>query len=146
MSQHHAGKNDGNGTLVYTGNWASNYKSWKSFKSVNKYMLIKYEDLISDKEINFLKILKFIHKLKKVEFVLDKDKFRNVLDTTDFNNMQKLEKEKEFDESMIDKKTGKKVKFFYLGPKNDWKKLLDQDSQKKIEKAFKKEMIELGYL
>ena len=44
--------------------------------------------------------------------------------------MQKMENETEFNESMIDNKTGKKIKFFYLGPKNDWRKLLDQDIQK----------------
>ena len=33
-----------------------------------------------------------------------------------------------------------------LGPKNDWKKSLDLVTINKIEKAFKKEMKELGYL
>ena len=146
VTGHVMGKNDGNGTLVYTGNWASNYESWKSFKSVGKYLLIKYEDLIYDKENTFLKILNFIHKLSKNNFVLDKKKFKNVIDTTDFGNMQRMEKDTDFHESMINKKTGKKVKFFYLGPKNDWKNLLDENIQKKIETAFKKEMTELGYL
>ena len=140
------GKNDGKETRVYTGNWASNYKSWKSFESVGKYLLIKYEDLIFDKEKTFLNILDFIHKLSKKSFVLDKAKFKNVLNTTDFGNMQKMENETGFQESLVDNKTGKKAKFFYLGPKNNWKKLLDKVIQKKIEEAFKKEMTELGYL
>ena len=140
------GKNEGEGTLVYTGNWASNYKSWKSFESVGKYLLIKYEDLIFDKEKTFLKILNFIHKISKKNFILDKTKFKNVINTTDFGNMQKMENETEFHESMIDNKTGKKIKFFYLGPKNDWRKSLDNDIQKNIEVAFKNEMIQLGYL
>ena len=140
------GKNDGETTRVYTGNWASNYKSWKSFESASKYLLIKYEDLIFDKEKTFLKILEFIHKLSKKNFVLDNAKFKNVLNTTDFGNMQKMENETGFHESLVDNKTGKKAKFFYLGPKNDWKKLLNKVIQKKIEEAFKKEMTELGYL
>ena len=140
------GKNDGESTLVYTGNWASNYKSWKSFESAGKYLLIKYEELILDKEKTFLKILDFIHKLSKKSFVLDEAKFKNVLKTTDFGNMQKMENETGFQESLMDNKTGKKAKFFYLGPKNDWKKLLDKVIQKKIVEAFKKEMTELGYL
>ena len=57
-----------------------------------------------------------------------------------------MENETEFHESMIDNKTGKKIKFFYLGPKNDWRKSLDNDIQKNIEVAFKNEMIQLGYL
>ena len=44
------------------------------------------------------------------------------------------------------KKLKKKQKFFYLGPKNNWKKLLDTKTVKKIENTFQKEMIELGYL
>ena len=40
----------------------------------------------------------------------------------------------------------KKVKFFNLGPNNDWNKLLDKKFRNKIEQYFKKEMIELGYI
>ena len=60
--------------------------------------------------------------------------------------MQKLEKEKKFKESIIDDKTGKKRPFFNLGPKNDWKKILDEKNAKKIQENFHKEMTELGYL
>jgi hypothetical protein len=60
--------------------------------------------------------------------------------------MKNLEKEKGFTEARINKETGEKIPFFNLGPKNDWKKLLDLEVIKKIEKAFKKEMKELEYL
>ena len=140
------GRNQDKLTRVYSGNWASHYKSWKSFKAVNKYLLIKYEDLIADKEKSFYKMLKFVHKLKNVDFVLDKMKFQNTLDSTDFQKMQKLEEEKGFDESMVNEKTGEKIKFFRLGKKTDWKNLLDAYLQDKIQKAFEKEMVELGYL
>ena len=43
-------------------------------------------------------------------------------------------------------KTGKKIPFFKLGEKNEWKNFLDNKVRKKIESAFKKEMIELNYL
>ena len=131
---------------VWTGTWNNNYKSWKSFKSQQKYLLIKYEDLIFNKEESLKKILKFIHKLKNINFEINEKKFQNVIDSTSFENMQKLEKEKGFNESSINEKTGEKIAFFNLGPKNDWKKSLDLEVIKKIEKAFKKEMEELGYL
>ena len=60
--------------------------------------------------------------------------------------MKNLEKEVGFIESKINKKTGKKISFFNLGKKNDWKKLIDPTIKKKIENAFKEEMEELGYL
>ena len=135
-----------NRTTVYTGTWKGNYNSWKSFKSNGKYLLIKYEDLIVNKEESLKKILNFIHKLKNIKFEINEKKLKNVIDSTSFENMQKLEREKGFLESSINKKTGEKIAFFNLGPKNDWKKLLDLEVIKKIEKAFKKEMEELGYL
>ena len=60
--------------------------------------------------------------------------------------MQKLEKEIGFDESVTDKKTNKKIPFFNLGPSNNWKTTLDSSLTNKIEKAFSKEMQDLGYL
>ena len=132
--------------FVYPGTWSGNYNSWKSFKSIQKYLLIKYEDLILDKEKSFLSILKFIHKLKKIDFVLDKKKFQNSLDSTNFNKLQDLENKKGFEESAIDKISGNKIKFFYLGPKNDWSKMLDKSLSTRIENIFQKEMIELGYI
>ena len=95
--------------------------------------------------VGFL-ILEEFAKLNNSNFKLDKNKFDNVLKTTSFTNMKKLEETKGFSESKVDKKTGTKIPFFNLGPKNDWKKLLDPEIRKKIEDAFKKEMIELKYL
>ena len=146
INGHVLGRNDGTIPTVYSGSWSGNFNSWKSFKSVNKYLLVKYEDLINDKEKVFHNILKFIFKLKKVDFVLDKKKFQNALETTDFQNMKKLENEQGFEESMVDKKSGKKINFFHLGKKTDWKNSLDINLQNKLQKVFEKEMIEIGYL
>ena len=132
--------------IVHMGTWDGNFQSWKSFKYQERYLLIKYEDLIADREKYFLESLKFIYKLNNTDFILDKSKFNNVLDTTSFEKLQRLENEEGFFEAKKDKKTGKKIPFFNLGPKNDWKKLLDQKIREKIEKAFRKEMTELNYL
>ena len=131
---------------TYTGTWSDNFNSWKSFKSNRKYLLIKYEDLIFNKEENFKKILKFIYKLKNIKFEIDETKIKNVIQSTSFENMKNLEKEKGFEEARINSETKEKIPFFNLGPKNEWKKLLDLEIIKKIEKAFKKEMKELEYL
>ena len=109
-------------------------------------MLIKYEDLIRDKEKYFLIILKFIYKLNNSKFILNTKKFNQILETTSFEKMQKSEKQIGFFEGKIDENTKKKIPFFNLGPKNDWKKLLDDNTKEKIEKTFEKEMKELNYL
>ena len=137
------GSGDG---FTWTSNWANNFHSWKVFREHEKYLLIKYEDLINNRELTFLNVLKFVHKVKNVKFVLDKVKFDNVIKTTTFDNMQKLEKQNGFSEAGINVRTGEKVPFFNLGPKNDWRKSLDLAIRQKLEKAFKKEMIELSYM
>jgi len=138
-------KGSGDG-LTWTNNWATNFHSWKLFKEYERYLLIRYEDLINKRESTFLNVLNFIHKITKSKLVLDKEKLDNTVKTTSFENMQKLEKEKGFSEAGINQKTGEKVPFFNLGPKNNWRQSLDPTIIKKIEKAFKKEMEELEYL
>ena len=133
-------------TKVYLGSWGSNFKSWKSFEKIGKYLLIKYEDLINNKEETFKKILIFIHDLKKIKFEINQSKFENVLKTTSFNNMKNLEKEEGFIESKTNKNTGEKIPFFNLGAENNWERKLDPKIVNKIEKFYETEMKELGYL
>ena len=109
-------------------------------------MLIKYEDFIQNREMVFLEVLKFIYQLNNKKFELDKIKFDNVIKTTSFDAMQKLEKKVGFGEATFDEKTGKRIPFFNLGPKNNWKESLNSKIRLKLEKSFKKEMEELGYL
>jgi len=130
----------------YTSSWNFNYNSWKEFKSQNKYLLIKYEDLVNDKEKIFINILEFLHKLRNIDLQLDKKKLKNVLDSTSFEEMKKMEKREGFFEAPIDKKSKKKKQFFFRGPENNWKNLLTPKLIKKIENAFENEMLELGYL
>ena len=137
---------DSDRTKLYTGTWATNYKSWKPFKSQGKYLLIKYEDLINKKEEILLKMLRFIYKLNKKNFEVDKVKLKNVIDSTSFEKMRDLEKVDGFIEGKIDKMTGEKIPFFNLGKKNDWKKMISPKIKDEIENAFKDEMKELGYL
>ena len=103
------------------------------------------EDLIIDKKNTFLKVLEFIYKLNKIEFIVDYQKLNNAIESTSFENMQLLEKKYGFEEAAIDKNNNK-INFFHLGKKNRWEDILDKNIRKKIEKSFKKEMKELGYL
>tara|TARA_B100000963_G_scaffold215353_1_gene187842 strand:+ start:866 stop:1702 length:837 start_codon:yes stop_codon:yes gene_type:complete len=131
---------------TYLGSWKFHYDSWKVFRRFNKYLLVRYEDLINDTEKTFLNILKFIAHLGRVKFSLDREKFENTLKTTGFENMQKLELKESFVEAKKDKQTGKNIKFFNMGIKNDWKKLLDKEIKDNLEKELKNEMKELNYL
>ena len=138
--------NEKNDVEVYMGSWAFNFNSWKIYKSSNKYLLVKYEDLVTDTKKVFLDIVEFINKLSKNKLLIDYNKIEKVIETTNFKYMKNLEHKYGFDEAKINDKTGKKVNFFNLGPNNNWKKLLDNKNRKKIEKKFQKEMVELGYI
>ena len=138
--------NDLDKIKVYLGSWSSHYNSWKSFKSIGKYLLIKYEDILSEKENTLLKILEFINKISGSNLPLDREKIKTVLDSTGFEKMKDMEKKEGFNESKIDEKTGKKIPFFNLGAQNNWKKNLKDEIRTKIEISFKNEMKELGYL
>ena len=94
----------------------------------------------------FLNILRFIYKLANLKFSIDNKKLKNIITSTSFENMQKLEKEVGFDEAKINKVTGKKINFFNLGSENKWKNILDNKLISKIESAFEIEMKELNYL
>ena len=65
----------GNRGETLMGDWSSNYQTWKEFKLNDKYLLIKYEDLVNNTKLTFIKMLEFIHKVTKSKFVLDEDKF-----------------------------------------------------------------------
>jgi hypothetical protein len=130
---------------VFLGSWSSNYESWRELKSKNKYLLVKYEDLVDKKKSTLLKIFKFFENLG-MKFNLDMVKLNKAIKSTDFDKMKNLEKKETFYESVIDENTGKRKPFFNMGPDNDWRKILDDKNREKIEKHFKKEMSELGYL
>ncbi len=132
-----------NKTVIHTGSWASNYNSWKEFEKRDRYLLVKYEDLIKDPEKIFISILKFIYKISKSNLSIDKKKLKNTLKTTTFEYLQNLEKKENFKEATTVKE---EVKFFKYGPKNDGKASIPLNIRKNIEKKLIKEMEELGYL
>ena len=88
-------------TKVYLGSWNSNYNSWKSFKLSEKYLLIKYEDLLNNKEATLIKILNFIYQLRGLKFNLNKNKLKKIMNTTSFDKMKHLEKKKGFFERLF---------------------------------------------
>ena len=51
-----------------------------------------------------------------------------------------------FLESVLSKKDSKKIPFFFLGPKNDWRNIFDQRYQKKLNLIFHDNLKELNYI
>lgn len=129
---------------TYAGSWSSNYNSWKEFKKFNKYLLIKYEDMVQKPYDTFKVIFNFINKISKTQIEIDKNKLENVLKTTNFEYLQNLEDQQGFPEAAKDDH-GKNIQFFKYGKSNSGNKI-PKLIKAKIEKNFSLEMNELGYL
>ena len=125
----------------YVGSWKTHYLSWKNMKK--NYILVRYEDLYENSKSEFTKISSFIGGLLKVKFT--EAQIENAINLSSFERLENMEKENGFTESTIDK-DGNRNKFFFLGPKNDWRKILDKSISSEIEKKFEKEMKELKYI
>ena len=131
-------ENDGkNYQKTVMGSWADHYNSWKNYKS-SEILIIRYEDMLSDTFKTFSKVINYLNKVDNVE--IDKTKILKSIEITKFDNLRRLEENEGFDEK-------KDQKFFFREGKTEvWKKDVDLEIIKKIEKIFKKEMTELGYL
>ena len=100
---------------TYLSSWRNHYNSWKVFRRFNKYLLVRYEDLINETDKTFLNILKFIAHLGRVNFTLDKKKFENSLKTTEItkmtdNEFQKFDKVKTKIKENIEKELENEMK------------------------------------
>jgi len=130
---------------IYTGSWSFNYNSWKILKKYNRYLLIKYEDIINDKKKFFKKILIFIKHLTKMNIEVNDNKISKIIDEIDFEKLKTLEIKHGFSEAQTDN-VGNKINFFRKGKSNQWESELNKSIRIDIEKAFEKEMKELGYI
>ena len=119
------------------GSWSDHYKSWKDYKSC-KILIIKYEDMVLDKINTFTRVINYLSEIDGIEF--KNDKLAKALKQTQFTELQKLEKTEGFLEK------GKGEFFFRKGKVGTWKDEISSNLTDKIEKLFKNEMEELGYL
>ena len=137
-------ENDGYSDFQYISSWSINYKSWKVQKKI-PIKIIKYEDLLNQTFVVFKDIIEFINKYTQINEKINIEKLKNSVNSTFFDKLKKDEEKNGFSESITSTKTKTKIPFFYLGPKNNWKKILDEKLQIKISNTFKGEFNELGY-
>ena len=128
----------------FTSSWENNYKSWKDNQLI-PVMFVKYEDLLKETFFVFKEIIEFINKLSNNKKGFNREKAKNAVKTTSFENLKKMEESKGFSESIISREDKKNIPFFHLGPKNDWKKNFNRNFIDKINQIFEKNLIELNY-
>ena len=135
---------DGYSDFQFISSWSTNYKSWKVQKKI-PIKIIKYEDLLNKTYAVFMDVVKFINETTNNKEKISKDKLKNSVNSTLFDKLKNNEEKHGFSEAIQSKKENKKIPFFHLGPKNDWRRILDEDFKKKLNNVFEKNLIELSY-
>ena len=131
--------------FTFISSWEKNFLSWKNQNDF-PIKIIRYEDLISNTYYTSKQLIKFINSILKIEIKIDERKLKNSIDSTSFENLKNYEKNYGFSEAINSKKDNKNIPFFYLGPDNDWKKLLDQNFKEKLNYTFNKSLKYFSYI
>ena len=131
------------GNVHFIGSWEDHYMSWKKINFA-PVKIIRYEELTSNTSGTFLSLLKFLKNFMSIK--IDEKKMKKTIKACSFDVLKKKEKEEGFYEAPISEKNNKRVIFFNLGMKNNWKKYLDSKIENKIKLKFSAEMKELDYL
>jgi len=122
--------------ITFWSSWKINYLSWKRLKYPK--LILKYEDLHFSPKNKFKEILEFLSKFQDVQ--INDSKIDDIIEHCSFSKLKSFEKNNGFKE-----KQGGEY-FFREGRIDEWKKKMDLNLINKIEKEFKDEMLELGYL
>jgi hypothetical protein len=133
------------GDFQFISSWENNYKSWKS-QNEFPIKIIKYEDLMDKTYVVFTEIIEFINKITKNSEKINKSKIKNSINSTSFHKLKASEKKFGFSESVKSKKDNRQIPFFFLGPDNDWNKILDDELKNKLNKVFYKNLKEFSYI
>ena len=126
----------------YFSSWSNHFNSWKRFPKNN--FLIRYEDILENPKNEIMKLALYLKKFFQLE--VDEKRIINIIEKTSFKNFRKNEDEGKFYENAMGIDRSKKIKFFFLGPENNWQKLLKQKTIIEIENKFGVEMKELKYI
>ena len=118
----------------FVGSWSKNYKTWLQNNPFKKH-LIKYEDLEKDSYSAFKELITFINNITGSKDEVNEEKLKNSIKSTSFESLENKEKIGEFKENVFSR-SNKKVKFFYLGSKNKWQKLLPERIKKEANNLF----------
>ena len=128
----------------FISSWEKNYQSWKNNKLI-PVKFLRYEDLLKETFSVFKEIIKFIDKLTNNKKGFSREKAKNAVKSTSFENLKKIEETKGFSESIISREEKKKIPFFHLGPKNNWQKNFNKEFTNKLNNIFEKNLKELNY-
>ena len=135
---------NGYSDFQFISSWDTNFESWKVQKKI-PIKIIKYEDLLNETYSVINDIIDFINKTTNSKDRINKNKIKNAVSSSLFSKLKEKEKNEGFFEAPQSKLRDSKIPFFNLGPKNNWKKILNDDLKDKLNNVFKKQLDELSY-
>lgn len=119
--------------------WDKHVTSWTADNRKFPLLIIKFEDLVYEKEKTIRIIANFFINEFKFKFQNLDQKINNILKTTSFDNL----KNQEIKGGFFEAQEGRQ--FFKTGKKNQWINKLDKDQIYKIEEKFKMVMNKFNY-
>ena len=130
-------KNKESQYITHWSRWDYHVSSWL----IPNYpkIVIKYEDMIDKPMQTIIRLIMFLKNVG-VESDLTDQKITNAMKSTNFTNLNRMEAELVFEESIYG------TKFFNIGKKNQWKKGLSALHARDIEKSFAETMKKFRYL
>ena len=131
--------------FTFISSWEKNFLSWKNQNDF-PIKVIRYEDMLDKTYHIFEDLIYFINDVLKIKEKINKKKLKNSISTTTFEKLKRYEKDYGFSEAISSKNNKKDIPFFYLGPDNDWKKILDTKFKEKLNTTFEKNLKYFSYL
>ena len=128
----------------FLSSWSNHYKSWIDNKHF-PIKIVKYEELENNTMQVLEEVITFINSTAKFKNIFNFQKASKCIESTNFDILKKKEMELGFNEAPLGQKTKKKITFFNLGKKNNWKKLIPKEMLDKINNIFKEDLKRLGY-
>lgn len=140
LSHHNFTKLLLNGKLNKFGSWNENVGSWLAAIGDNKekFLLVKYEDLLGNGVETVKEIVNFINLDRSIEEI------KIALEKSEMKNLKKME-QKQRNDWEENKRASNSTPFFRSGSKNEWKKELDKQTINFIEDQCGYLMQKLGY-
>ena len=135
---------DGYSDFQFISSWDTNFESWKIQKKI-PIKIIRYEDLLNQTYKVVSEVIAFINQTTDNKDKINKNKIKNAVNSSSFSKLKDKEKNEGFSEAPKSKGGDKKIPFFNLGPKNNWKIILNDDLKDKLNNIFKKKLEELSY-
>ena len=140
----HKFEKDGFSDFQFISSWDTNFESWKMQKKI-AIKIIRYEDLLNETYAVLNDVISFIHQITNNKEKIYKNKIKNAVSSSSFSKLKEKEAKEGFSEAPKSKLGDSKIPFFNLGPKNNWKIILNDDLKEKLNKVFKKQLEELSY-